>query len=528
MDDSANWWRDAVVYEVYVRSFADADGNGTGDLAGLRSRLGYLAELGVDAVWTTPWYRSPMVDGGYDVEDHRSVDPLFGADPDAPALVTEAHRLGLRVLIDVVPNHTSDRHRWFRAALAAGPGSPERARYHFRPGRGAHGELPPTDWRSLFGGPAWTRVPDGEWYLHLFAPEQPDLNWDHAEVRADFEDLLRFWFARGVDGVRIDVAHGLLKDRSFPDLGADGEEPPPGRHPHRDLDGVHDVYRSWRRIAGEFGPDRVFVAEAWVDAPDRLARYVRPDELHTAFNFDFLRCAWDAVALREVIDRTLGALQAVGAPATWVLSNHDVVRHVTRFGRRSTGELDLALGRRRARAALLLMLALPGGAYLYQGEELGLEEVEDLPEAVLADPTWERSGRTRRGRDGCRVPLPWSGTAPPFGFTPDGVPPWLPQPARWRTLTARAQAADPGSMLRLYRAALATRREHPALGDGTLTWRPARDGVLSFAREPGFGCVVNLSAEPYELPADARVLLASTPPDGNRLPPDAAVWLDGS
>jgi alpha-glucosidase len=532
MDDSANWWRDAVVYEVYVRSFADADGDGTGDLAGLRARLGYLAGLGVDAVWTTPWYRSPMVDGGYDVEDHRSVDPLFGTDADAVALVTEAHRLGLRVLIDVVPNHTSDRHRWFRAALAAGPGSPERARYHFRPGRGAHGERPPNDWRSVFGGPAWTRAADGEWYLHLFAPEQPDLDWGHAEVRADFEDLLRFWFARGVDGVRIDVAHGLLKDPAFPDLGADGEEivRPPDRsgHPHWDRDGVHDIYRSWRRVAAEFGPDRVFVAEAWVDRPDRLARYVRPDELHTAFNFDFLRCAWDPGALRAVIDRTLEALHAVGAPATWVLSNHDVVRHVTRFGRDGGEEPDLALGTRRARAALLLMLALPGGAYLYQGEELGLAEVEDLPEDVLADPTWERSGRTRRGRDGCRVPLPWSGTAPPFGFTGDGTPTWLPQPARWRALTAEAQAADPGSMLHLYRAALAARRDHPALGDGTMTWSPAPAGVLALAREPGFRCVANLAAEPCDLPAGARVLLASGPLDGDRVPPDTAVWLAGS
>jgi alpha-glucosidase len=520
--DSANWWRDAVVYEVYVRSFADADGDGTGDLAGLRSRLGYLADLGVDAVWTTPWYRSPMVDGGYDVEDHRTPDPLFGTDADVLDLVTEAHRAGLRLLIDVVPNHTSDRHPWFRAALAGGP---ERARYHFRPGRGAGGELPPTDWRSVFGGPAWTRVADGEWYLHLFAPEQPDLNWDDADVRAEFEDLLRFWFARGVDGVRIDVAHGLLKDPAFPDLGAEDEEiaqpPDRGAHPHWDLDGVHEIYRSWRKIAGEFGPDRVFVAEAWVDRPDRLARYVRPDELHTAFNFEFLRCAWDADALREVIDRTLEALEAVGAPATWVLSNHDVVRHVTRFAPGG----DLALGRRRARAALLLMLALPGGAYLYQGEELGLEEVEDLPEAVLADPTWERSGHTRRGRDGCRVPLPWSGTAPPFGFAPGGTGTWLPQPPHWRTATAEAQAADPGSMLGLYRAALATRRAHPALGDGTLTWSPASPGVLSFAREPGFTCVVNLSAEPCELPQDGRVLLASVPLEGRRLPADAAVWL---
>ncbi|WP_318306979.1 glycoside hydrolase family 13 protein [Amycolatopsis solani] len=538
MDNSENWWRDAVVYEVYPRSFADANGDGTGDLAGLRARLGHLADLGVDAVWTTPFYRSPMVDGGYDIEDHRAVDPLFGTDADALELIAEVHRAGLRLLIDVVPNHTSDRHRWFRAALAAGPGSPERARYHFRPGQGDDGELPPNDWRSVFGGPAWRRVPDGEWYLHLFAPEQPDLNWDHPEVRAEFEDVLRFWFSRGVDGVRIDVAHGLVKDPALPDLQSGHEDlmqpPDRSRHPHWDLEGVHDIYRSWRKIADEFGPDRVFVAEAWVARPDRLACYVRPDELHTAFNFDFLRCSWEAGALRSVIDCTVEALHAVGAPATWVLSNHDVVRHVTRFGRENTRvedhpcpsePADLPLGRRRARAALLLMLALPGGAYLYQGEELGLEEVEDLPEYVLTDPTWERSGHTQRGRDGCRVPLPWSGTAPPFGFTDTDVPTWLPQPARWRELTAQAQNDDPRSMLRLYRAALAARREHPALGDGTMTWVPAPEGVLWFAREPGFECVVNLSGGPVELPGGARVLLASVPLEDGRVPVDGAVWL---
>jgi alpha-glucosidase len=510
------WWRDAVVYEVYVRSFADAGGDGNGDLRGITERLPYLADLGVDALWTTPWYTSPMADGGYDVADYRAVDPMFGSDEDALELFAAAHRLGLRVIMDIVPNHTSDQHPWFLAALRAGPGSPERARYHFRSGRGVDGELPPNDWRSVFGGPAWTRVPGGgEWYLHLFAPQQPDLNWDNPEVRTEFEDILRFWFDRGVDGLRIDVAHGLIKASDLPDLGDDD----PVEHPYWDRNGVHEVFRSWRAVADEYGPDRIFVAEAWVDKPDRLARYVRPDELHTAFNFDFLRSRWDADALRSVIDDTLGALDAVGAPATWVLSNHDVTRHVTRFGR-----ADLALGTRRARAALLLMLALPGGVYLYQGEELGLWEVEDLDESVLADPTWERSGHTRRGRDGCRVPLPWQGDHPPFGFCPDGVGPWLPQPAAWRSMTAERQQDDPGSMLRLYRSALALRSGTAALGDGTMRWLPAPDGVLLFRRDPGFLCAVNLSDTPFPLPAGARVVLASEQSAGTVVPTDCAVW----
>jgi len=534
------WWREAVIYQIYIRSMADGDGDGVGDIAGIRSRLPYLRDLGVDALWITPWYPSPMADGGYDVSDYRDIDPLFGTLADAESLIREVHGCGMRLIVDLVPNHTSHHHAWFEAALAAGPGSPERERYVFRDGRGPG--LPPNDWQSVFGGSAWTQVPDGQWYLHLFAPEQPDLNWEHPAVRAEFEDVLRFWLDRGVDGFRIDVAHGLVKHPDLPDLGTDHEDvlEPPDRvhHPHWDRDGVHDIYRAWRRIAEEYPDDRVFVAEAWVAKPERLARYVRPDELHTAFNFDFLRCSWDASALRSVIDTSLRALRGVGAPATWVLSNHDVTRHVTRYGRphstRGTGpqrELieppDLQVGARRARAALLLMLALPGSAYVYQGEELGLEEVEDLPEDVLQDPTWVRSGRTIRGRDGCRVPLPWSGGEPPFGFGPDGSRPWLPQPSHWRGLTAEAEAGDPDSMLNLYRYALRTRRAHPALGDGEMSWV---DGVppdvLVFGRDPGLLCVVNLSDSPFPLPEHQKVLLSSEPLQNGKLPRDTAAWLE--
>ncbi|MDN5380949.1 glycoside hydrolase family 13 protein [Streptomyces sp. LB8] len=544
MSGTAPWWRSAVIYQVYIRSFADGNGDGVGDIAGLRSRLPYLKELGVDAVWINPWYRSPMADHGYDVADYRDIDPLFGNLEEAEQLIEEAHRLGLRIIPDIVPNHTSDQHPWFRAAVEAGPGSLERERYIFRPGRGPDGSEPPNDWVSCFGGPAWTRLPDGEWYLHLFAPEQPDLNWQHPDVHAEFESILRFWFSRGVDGFRIDVAHGLAKDPELPDL-PPAQNPRDGQagqrlvHPHWDRDEVHEIYRAWRKVADEFPGDRSFVAEAWADTPERLAAYVRAGGLHTAFNFDFLMASWDAKDLRSVIDDSLAMLGAVGAPATWVLSNHDVMRHLSRYARRNVkrwepneryapkGPVDLELGTRRARAAALLMLALPGGAYIYQGEELGLPEVEDLPEAVLQDPIWERSGRTDRGRDGCRVPIPWSGRSAPYGFSPEGATaaPWLPQPAGWGRFSVEAQTGDKTSMLELYRTALRLRREHPALGDGTLTWLDAPDGVLCFSRDPGFVCVVNLSAEPCPLPRHTEVLLASGPLESGLLAPDQAAWL---
>lgn len=547
---AAPWWRTAVIYQIYIRSFADGNGDGIGDIAGLRARLPYLRELGVDALWINPWYPSPMADGGYDVADYRAIDPSFGTLAEAEEMIAEAHAHGLRVLLDIVPNHTSDAHRWFTEALAAAPGSPERDRYVFRDGKGPDGAEPPNDWRSCFGGPAWTRTtcPDGtpgQWYLHLFAPGQPDLNWASREVRAEFESILRFWLDRGVDGFRIDVAHGLAKDPALPDLGIPAEavfahDRHREGHPHWDLDEVHEIYQTWRKITDSYAGDRVFVAEAHV-RDDRLAQYVRPDELHTAFAFAFLRAPWRAAELRDVIDESLSTLGAVGAPSTWVLSNHDVPRHVTRYGRPETqvrahtgaapgaaaAPLDLALGLRRARAAALLMLALPGSSYLYQGEELGLWEVEDLPQELLTDPTWERSGHTVRGRDGCRVPLPWSGTVAPFGFGPPGSTPWLPQPEQWRESTARAQSGKVGSMLELYRSALRLRREQPGFAGESLRWLEAPEGVLAFERDPGLRCVVNLSAMPQPLPQGWGVLLTSDRVDDGRLPPDTAAWLWG-
>ncbi|MFJ5220336.1 glycoside hydrolase family 13 protein [Streptomyces sp. NPDC088354] len=519
-DAHPDWWRSAVIYQVYVRSFADGDGDGVGDLPGVRARLPYLAELGADAVWLTPFYASPQADGGYDVADYRTVDPLFGSLADADDLVRTAHELGLRVIVDIVPNHTSDRHAWFRAALADRHGGPDRERYHFRPGKGVNGELPPNDWESVFGGPAWTRVPDGDWYLHLFAPEQPDLDWDHPEVREEFDRILRFWLDLGVDGFRIDVAHGMVKAPGLPDIGHQEQVTMIGSQvlPFFDQDGVHEIHRSWRRLLDGYPGQRIGVAEAWAPTPERMALYVRPDELHQAFNFHFLRCDWDAAAMRAVIDESLAATVSVGAPTTWVLSNHDVVRHVTRYGGGATGL-------RRARAAAMLMLALPGSVYVYQGEELGLPEVTDLPDDVRQDPSFFRANGQDGLRDGCRVPIPWTAGGSSYGFGSGGS--WLPQPASWAGLSVEAQTGDPASTLELYRAALRLRRELPGLGDGPMRWLDAPEGVLALAR-PGLACTVNTRSTPVELPVPGRLVLSSepaTPTGGNiRLPAHSCIW----
>ncbi|GAA1057892.1 alpha-glucosidase [Agromyces luteolus] len=532
------WWRSAVIYQVYVRSFADSDGDGTGDLRGVLAHLDHLQELGVDALWFNPWYPSPFADGGYDVADYRDIHPAFGTLADAEELIGAALERGIRTIIDIVPNHVSSEHPWFRAALAAGPGSPERERFWFHPGKGPNGDEPPTAWVSNFQGGTWTRTTDpdgtpGEWYLHLFAPEQPDLNWNHPDVRAEHEDILRFWFDRGVAGVRIDSAGLLIKDPALPEV---PEFVEPGGHPTEDRDDVHQVYRSWRRIADSYEGTRVLVGEVWVPDAARFAAYLRPDEMHTAFNFDFMGRPWDAAELRASIDLMLDAHAPVGAPSTWVLSNHDVTRPVTRYGREDSGfafarkrfgtPTDVALGTRRARAAALLTAALPGSLYVYQGDELGLPEV-DLPREVLEDPMHFRSGGVDPGRDGCRVPLPWRGTASPFGFSPDGVSaaPWLPQPAAWASLSVQAQEADAGSMLRLYRDALRIRRREPGLGDGPMAWLDLGPHVLAFSRGDDLVSVTNLGRTPVELPEHERILLASAPLADGLLAPDSTAWL---
>ncbi len=337
---SPEWWRTAVIYQVYPRSFADASGDGIGDLPGITSRLDHLANLGVDAVWLSPFYRSPQNDAGYDVSDYCDVDPLFGSLEDADALIARAHALGLRVIVDVVPNHSSSEHPWFQEALAAGPDSPERARYIFREGRGPHGDEPPNNWLSMFGGPAWTRITEadgtpGQWYLHLFDTTQPDFDWTNPWVIDRFDEVLRFWFDRGADGFRIDVAHGLAKEEGLRDFTADprrtGGEWAPEDHPYWGRDEVHDIWRRWRAVADSYDGDRALVAEAWVTPLSKMAKWVRPDELHQAFNFGYLMTAWDAEELRGVIDDSLEAFGAVGAPSTWVLSNHDTIRHPFRL-----------------------------------------------------------------------------------------------------------------------------------------------------------------------------------------------------
>jgi alpha-glucosidase len=544
----AEWWRSAAIYQVLLRSFADGDGDGVGDLEGLRARLPYLAALGVDAIWVNPWYPSPMVDVGYDVADYRDVDPTYGTLAEAEALIVEAHELGLRVLLDIVPNHTSDAHRWFRAALAGDPAA--RARYLFREGKGADGELPPNDWESCFRGPAWTRTTDpdgrpGDWYLHMFAPEQPDLDWTNAEVRAEFVDVLRFWFDRGIDGFRVDVAHGLAKADGLPDgLGADRRTE---AHPGWDQDEVHDVYREWRRVADSYDPPRVFVAEAWVARPERLPLYLRPDELHTAFEFEPLHVTFRAGPWRRVIDDGLAKAARSGAPSAWALTNHDVVRQATRYGReqpeiRASNEqqrarfgvdpVDHELGRRRARAAVTLTMALPGVAYLYFGEELGLHEVEDIPDARRRDPIHLRSGGTDPGRDGSRVPLPWSGASAPFGFSagvPDGGgEAWLPQPGSWAELTVERQDADPASTLQHYRRLLAARREL-LVPTEPLVWLETPPDVLAF-RRGSLQCWIAFGTDPMPLPPGLRVAVSSTGDVAGTLLPDTAVWLvpDGS
>lgn len=541
------WWRSAVIYQVYVRSFADSDGDGTGDLQGVRSRLSYLRELGVDALWFNPWYPSPLADGGYDITDYRDIHPTFGTLEDAEQLIVEALELGIRTIIDIVPNHLSSEHPWFQQALAAAPGSPERGRFWFHPGKGPNGDEMPTRWVSNFQGDTWTRTtaPDGtpgEWYMHLFTPEQPDLNWNHPDVRTEHEDILRFWFDRGVAGVRIDSAGLLIKDPALPEV---PDAPTPGEHPTEDRDEVHEVYRSWRRIADSYEGTRVLVGEVWVPDASRFAAYLRPDEMHTAFNFDFMARPWDAAELRASIDLMLAAHAPVGAPSTWVLSNHDVTRPVTRYGREDSGfafarkrfgtPTDLALGTRRARAAALLTAALPGSLYLYQGDELGLPEVE-LPRELLEDPMHFRSGGVDPGRDGCRVPLPWRGTSAPFGFSPAGssdhdgpvAQPWLPQPADWAALTVQAQEADPGSMLWLYRQALRIRKREHALGDGPMAWLESESHALVFTRGHDFVNFTNLGSSPIALPEHQSILLSSTPLEGGLLPSDSTVWLHRS
>ncbi|GAA1260339.1 glycoside hydrolase family 13 protein [Arthrobacter pascens] len=613
--DIEAWWASAVVYQIYPRSFADANGDGMGDLRGVTARLPYLKELGVDAVWLSPFYKSPQADAGYDVADYRQVDPMFGSLDDFDEMLQKAHALGVKVIVDLVPNHTSDEHVWFREALAAEPGSAARERYIFRPGKdevdgSGDGNIAPNNWKSIFGGPAWTRTTNadgtpGHWYLHLFDTKQPDLNWENPEVWEEMRSVIRFWLDRGVDGFRVDVAHGMVKEAGLPDWdgvaamvegSADARHLPdaPGAHPESvephtahhaslaagsagaddaargkvsvlapgegaqhqpvsplyppspffDQDGVHDVYRDWNRVLAEYDGDRMLVAEAWVEPAERLARYIRKDEMHQAFNFDFLLAGWNAGRMAVAVEESLEAAASVGAPTTWVLSNHDTVRHPSRFGLSDPTSFpkgiaaedeqpDAALGLARARAATLVSLALPGSAYLYQGEELGLPEHTTVPADARQDPTFFRTNGVERGRDGCRVPLPWKSDEPGFGFaeaytaagsTTAGAPagPWLPQPDSFGGLAADRQEGVAGSTLELYRSALSLRRSH-GLGSGTFCWADMHDpelGVLAFENRDVL-VVANMGTEATPVPDGYRVVLSSDAATGSGAGADA-------
>lgn len=528
-DTSRAWWRDAVFYQIYPRSFADTNGDGEGDLPGITAHLSHVKSLGADALWLSPFYVSPMADGGYDVADPRDVDPRFGTLADFRDLVEEAHLLGLRVLVDVVPNHFSIEHEWFKAAVIAGPGSTERARFHFRPGKGVDGSEPPNNWISVFGGSAWTRItePDGspgEWYLHLFDSSQPDLNWENIEVRADYINTLKFWMDLGVDGFRVDVAFGLAKEPGLPDhrdpqglvdaIRLDLTDGSPEAMalreylvdaPFFDRPEVVEIYREWRTLLDTYPGDKMAVAEAWVHPPERALKYVGGDTLHQIFNFNFLVAPWNAAGLRAAIDQTLEVLAPAKVPATWVLNNHDTARVRTRLG---GGPTSLE----QARALALLAQALPGSLYIFQGEELGLEDA-DLPNEARQDPVYLRTKGAQLGRDGGRVPLPWSGNTPPYGFGPTGsAPTWLPQPGDWSGFTVAAESADPDSTLNLYRAALQIRHEDPALGEGdrTVEWLPSPEGVLAFGRNPGFVCIANTTQHDQKVNVDGASLVLSS------------------
>ena len=543
------WWRDAVTYQIYIRSFADSNGDGIGDIEGIRSRLPYLKQLGIDAIWITPWYPSPQHDHGYDVADYMDIEPDYGTLAQAEHLIKEAHDYGIKFIIDIVPNHTSSDHKWFQAALHAAPGSAERNRYVFRDGKGPNGELPPNNWESVFGGCAWKRITEadgklGQWYLHIFAVEQPDLNWENPEVVSHLEDVLKFWLDRGVDGFRIDVAHGMFKEKGLPDIKKDPAAEMLGTEhkPFWDQEGVHDIYRSWRKIFDSYPGDRMAVAEAWVSPAERIARYVRPDELQNSFNFEMLTTLWKADQIRTKIVNSISALEEVGAPTSWVFNNHDVVRSVdrldlgltnhgatTRSRQGDPAKFNIERGTLRARSAALMMLALPGGAYMYQGEELALPEVRDIPEDRLTDPRWKMSGYTDRGRDGCRVPLPWSSdSAGAFGFSNNAAltidQAWLPQSSWWGKFSAESQDGVNDSTLSMYEDALAIRKAEQGLGDGPMEWIEAGKEVVAFERPGDFACYINLGAA-IELPSNSQVLLSSGPVHAHTLPTDTAAWI---
>jgi alpha-glucosidase len=541
----SQWWRSGVIYQIYPRSFADSAGDGLGDLKGITSRLDSLAALGIDAIWLSPFYSSPQKDGGYDVSDYVDVDPIFGTLSDFDDLLDKAHSLGLRVMIDLVPNHSSDQHQWFQRALAAEPGSPERAFYHFKDGKGDSGELPPNNWVSMFGGPAWTRITEsdgkpGQWFVHLFDSSQPDLNWANPQVQLEFEEILKFWLDRGVDGFRVDQPHAMAKAVGLPDhpyveeAGAgfiEGRENPPMWFQEE----VHEIFRNWRKILESYPGDRAMCGEAYVYPLSLMAKWVRPDEFHQTFNFRFLDAGWDPKTLFDAINESFKAFDGVGAPSTWVLNNHDVIRHASRFGGdygRATAsdgvganqpQPDSKLGLRVAKGATLFMLGLPGASYLYQGEELGLPEHTTLEDVYRQDPTFARTNGQRVGRDGCRIPLPWEPEGKSSGFSASGKS-WLPQPASYKDLSRSLQEKDPGSTLALYKAALGLRKQL-GLGEGSFGWLVEHLGPDALGYEnSGVKIVYNFGEQPIDL-SSFEVLISSEPLSGKQLETNQCAWI---
>ena len=536
----ANWWRDAVVYQIYPRSFADGNGDGIGDLKGILSRVDYLASLGIDAVWLSPFFPSQLADGGYDVDDYQAIDERIGTLEEFDELVSKLHENQIRVFVDIVPNHSSNRHAWFKKALEAAPGSPARDRYIFRDGKGPDGSQPPSKLASHFGPEGWTQVPDGQWYMHLFTKEQPDFNWDNEEVHQYFLDTLRFWSDRGVDWFRIDVAHALKKNlETLPDRDsyALSVMKDDGTDPIFDRDEVHEVYAAWREVFNEYDPPRVAVAEAWVH-PNRRPPYASANGLGQAFNFDLLASKWDADSFRKIITDNLEMSAETGSSSTWVMSNHDVIRHATRLAIPGYGEsadgfgdehrwyvenrlnpnLDFDLGLARAKAATLLILALPGSTYIYQGEELGLHEVLDIPGESMQDPQWFSGEGKLKSRDGCRVPLPWTSAGSSYGFGKGGA--HLPQPSWFAQVNVESQEAE-DSTLNLYREAIALRKA--SFSTDSLNWLNLGPNATAFERD-GIVCVTNFGKEGLELPS-GKVLLSSGAISGGKLPGNATAWV---
>jgi alpha-glucosidase len=522
-----NWWQEAVIYQIYPRSFFDSNGDGEGDLPGITKKLEYVAKLGVDAIWLSPFYTSPNKDGGYDVADPRDVDPRFGNLADAKLMIDKAHGFGLKVLVDIVPNHFSAEHKWFKAALESGPGSKERERFHFYDPK--EDGTPPNNWISLFGGPAWTQVADGQYYLHLFDSSQPDLNWENPEVDADFKETISFWVKMGADGFRIDVAHGLAKENILTDhhdpkglsdalrIDVDMEiskrESLLASVPFFDRVGVHEIYRSWRKHFDSFENPVMAVAEAWVHPPVNGVAYVRPDELHQIFNFDLLIAPFEGKTLFNLIDNSLEMLKAVGAYPTWAISNHDSPRVASR------------LGADKARALALFLFALPGSCYVYNGQELGLPDAE-LADSDRQDPSFLRTKGETKGRDGARVPMPWSGDETPFGFT--SGKPWLPIPANWKDLTVQSQSHSEDSSLSLYQRALNLRATY-FLGAQDFKWDTSQidQGILGFQRG-GVYVYLNSGNSSVKLQASETILSSSGMPaceNGElELMPERAIW----